>query len=170
MLRSPPPAPGATALARHGDSPVVTQERRLVYKLEEYWDRLRDGRKYPSLKDINEDSIFEMWPWCFIIKLKNTKDDFEIRYLGKNLSAFSLIFISGERDSLPNTTLLDRVLELVPEVIEAKKPIRLEEEIERFDHRRLAFRCGLFPLSSNQTHIDFIFGGANGILISEPGN
>jgi hypothetical protein len=88
--------------------------------------------------------------------------------LGEKLKIYSSIFLGAERDWIADSTLFDKAAENVSEVFERKRPIFIEEELVRFDRRRLMFRVVLLPLSDDQKTIDHVLGGANGKLLEAP--
>jgi hypothetical protein len=53
--------------------------------------------------------------------------------------------------------------------VRSKKPIFQEEEITRFDRRRVLFRTAAFPLSDDQVSINFVIGAASCKLVEPAG-
>jgi hypothetical protein len=143
-------------------APVATSapavERRLVYRLQTY-------RAYPARSDLNPADIPDLWPWCFVVARPDRNQFPKFDFLGESLKIYSNIFLGAERDWISDSTLLDKAIENVSEAFELKRPILIEEELLRFDRRRLLFRAILLPLSDDQTTIDHVLGAANGKLV-----
>jgi hypothetical protein len=140
-------------------------ERRLVYRLQTYWQSLQQGRRYPSRSDIKPEDIPDLWPWCFVAKAPDRNHFPKLEFLGESLKIYSNIFLGAERDWIADSTLLDKAIENVSEAFEGKRPVIIEEELVRFDRRRLMLRAILLPLSEDQTTIDYVLGAANGKLL-----
>ena len=140
-------------------------ERRLSLRLRNYWEDLRGGTAYPALGDVKPEDISDIWPWCFVISAQGRFPPYDFHYLGGNFATYSSLYLGGERDSIADSTLMDKALERLPEVFEHGAPVYVEEEIPRFDRRRLLMRASLFPLSDDQLHVNFVIGAANGKLV-----
>lgn len=142
-------------------------ERRLALRLKHYWDDKRAGREFPALSDIVPADIAELWPWCFLLDVQQSRTFPYFRYLGRELSRYSGVFLSGATDW--TSTLLDKAVANYAEVLNRRLPVMLEEEIARYDGRQLLFRATLLPLSTDGEMIDFVLGAANGKLV-DPGH
>lgn len=137
-------------------------ERRLVGRLLAYWHLLCRGRTYPRLGDIDPDAISEDWRWSFILDTEEHRDFPNFRYLGSEVAKYSGVFLSGE-DAF-TTTLLDMATHKLERVFKEGCPLLMEDEVTRFDGRRLSFRAVLLPLSDDGETINFVLGAANGKL------
>ncbi len=140
-------------------------ERRLSFRLKQYWDDKRAGREFPALADIVPGEIGELWPWCFVLDVAQSRSFPYFRYLGSELSRYSSVFLSGESDW--TSTLLDKAIANYATVLGQRLPIVIEEEITRFDRRTLLFRASLLPLSNDGKRIDYVLGAANGKLVED---
>ncbi len=138
-------------------------ERRLALTLKKYWDSKRAGREFPALADIVPAEIAELWPWCFLLDVEQSPTFPYFRYLGRELSRHSGVFLSGETDW--TSALLERALANYAEVLRERLPVVVEEQIARFDRRTLLFRATLLPLSADGARIDYVLGAANGKLV-----
>src|SRR3546814_20422698 len=62
---------GATGFATKGCAPamsgLVASERRLVLRVEEYWDNLRRARAFPRTADIDPVALGADWVNCFVL-------------------------------------------------------------------------------------------------------
>ncbi len=147
-------------------APVASAaERRLSYRLKTYWEDKRCGREFPALGDIVPSEIAELWPWCFLLDVAQSRAFPYFRYLGYELSRYSGVFLSGEADWA--STLLDKAVANYADVLNHRMPVLVEEEIARFDRRTLLFRATLLPLSTDGHRIDYVLGAANGKLVDE---
>jgi hypothetical protein len=145
------------------------RERRLTYRLKNHWESLSRGRLFPSRADIDPEALREIWPWCFVLDAANSKEAPKFQHLGHELAAYSHVFLVISRDALPNSTLFDRATECWPQVVRGRKPIFQEEEITRFDRKRVLFRTAAFPLSDDQISINFVVGAASCKLVDPAG-
>lgn len=137
-------------------------ERRLTYKLLNYWDSLRGTRPFPAPADIDGRAIPELWPWCFIIDTEHSFPSHYFLYLGKDLAEYSGIYLSGEHDW--RMTLLDKAAAHLDCTLTRREPTIIEDELTRYDGRQLLFRCIMLPLSDDGETINQVLGAANGRL------
>ena len=146
-------------------SEAPASERRLANRLLSYWEGKRRGRTFPALADIREGEIAELWPWCFVLDVKESQSFPYFQYLGRELGRYSGVFLSGERDW--TLTLLDKATAGFAEVLKRRAPVLIESEIVRYDKKKLLFRTVLLPLSDDQANIDYVLGAANGKLVDQ---
>ena len=145
----------------HDDWPAEA-ERRLTYRLFNYWDGLRDNRPFPSLHDIDGGAIPDMWPWCFVLEADSNFSAPYFHYLGKELAGYSGVFLSGPNDW--RLTLLDKAASHLDRTLAAGAPVLIEDELRRYDGRELLFRSIMLPLSDDAATITHVLGAANGLL------
>lgn len=165
--RPPPPAAPARPPARVStpgprSSWPAEAERRLTYRLLNYWDVLRGQRPFPALADIDGSKIPELWPWCFVLDTQRTRSTPYFQYLGTDLAKYSGIYLSGEQDW--RLTLLDKAASHLDRTLAAREPIIIEDELVRYDGRQLLFRSIMLPLSDDGDAINHVLGAANGRL------
>lgn len=137
-------------------------ERRLTYRLLNYWDSLRGNRIYPGLDDIDGAMIPDLWPWCFVLDTRRDYPSPYFEYLGEDLAKYSGIYLSGKDDW--RVTLLDKAAEHLDRTLAAREPILIEDELRRYDGRELLFRSIMLPLSEDGETISHVLGAANGRL------
>ncbi|MDJ0609356.1 MAG: PAS domain-containing protein [Kiloniellales bacterium] len=135
-------------------------QRRLTWRLLSYWERLRGERDFPTLSDVKAEEIPELWPYCFILDVKNFREFPYFHYFGRSLARYSGVFLSGHQDL--SHTLLKKAVCHYREAVERGAPVLVEEELTQFDRRRLLFRSVLLPLSEDQVSVDYLLGAANG--------
>jgi hypothetical protein len=135
-------------------------ERRLTYRLLNYWDELRGGRPFPRLADIDSSAIPDIWPWCFVLDTHLDYPSPYFQYLGEDLAKYSGIYLSGKDDW--RMTLLDKAASHLGRTLSVREPILIEDELTRFDGRELVFRSIMLPLSDDGESISHVLGAANG--------
>jgi hypothetical protein len=140
-------------------------ERRLVLRLMEFWEARRQGRRFPALADIDPGAIADLWPSCFVLDTARHPSFPYFHYFGPALAQYSGVFLSGKSDW--TATLLDKAVAKYREALLRQEPVLIEDELTRFDGRRLLFRSVLLPLSDDQRSVNFLLGAANGKLAAE---
>jgi hypothetical protein len=145
----------------HDDWPAEA-ERRLTWRLFNYWDRVRDNRPFPALADIDGAAIPDMWPWCFVLEAENGMSAPYFHYLGSELARYSGVFLSGADDW--RLTLLDKAASHLDRTLTARAPVLVEDELRRYDGRELLFRSIMLPLSDDGATVGHVLGAANGLL------
>ncbi len=159
-------ATGRSAGGRDDRSPAGSikegKEKRLIWRLLNYWEQLRGERDYPSLDDIDPTAIGEIWPYCFLLDVEHYRAFPYFQYLGPSLAKYSGIFLGGQRDW--SFTLLKKAVCHFREALERGAPVLVEEELTQYDNRKLLLRSVLLPLSDDQETIDHLLGAAHGVV------
>jgi len=139
-------------------------QRRLIWQLLDYWEAKRQDRDFPSLDDIDPEEIAELWPYCFVLDVKNFRDVPYFHYLGPKLARYSGVFLSGRHDW--SRTLLKKAVCHYKEALTRRAPVLVEEDLTQYDNKCLLFRSVLLPLSDDGTAINYLFGAANGKILN----
>ena len=139
-----------------------SKKRRLIWRLLAYWEQQRGEREYPALGDIDPAEISEIWPYCFLLDVRNYQGFPYFHYLGPSLAKYSGIFLSGQHEWAH--TFLKKAVCHFQEALERSAPVLVEEELTQFDNRKLLFRSVLLPLSDDQETINYLLGAASGTL------
>ncbi len=151
---------------RNGKSPASPipegKEKRLIWRLLNYWEQQRGDRDYPSLADIDPTAIGEIWPYCFLLDVEHYRTFPYFQYLGPSIAKYSGIFLGGQRDW--SFTLLKKAVYHFREALERGAPVLVEEELTQYDNRKLLLRSVLLPLSDDQETIDHLLGAAHGVV------
>ncbi len=159
-------AAGRSASGRNDKSQAspwpAGKEKRLIWRLLNYWEQQRGDRDYPSLDDIDPTAIGEIWPYCFLLDVENYRSFPYFQYLGPSLAKYSGIFLGGQRDW--SFTLLKKAVCHFREALERGAPVLVEEELTQYDNRKLLLRSVILPLSNDQETINHLLGAAHGIL------
>ena len=165
----PPPPPTTSPVRVYTPAPrnawPPEAERRLTYRLLNYWETQRGERTYPALHDIEGGMIPDIWPWCFVLDTQRDYPSPYFHYLGEDLAKYSGIYLSGKDDW--RMTLLDKASAHLGHTLIAREPILIEDELIRYDGRRLIFRSIMLPLSQDGEAVSHVLGAANGRVIQE---
>lgn len=138
------------------------EERRLVGRMLAYWHHLCEGRTFPALVDVRPHEIGDDWRWSFVLDTTSYNDIPNFRYIGPEVAKYSGIYLSGN-DSF-TSTLLDLATHRLARVFSEGCPLLIEDDVTRYDGKRLLFRAVLLPLSDDGEKINFVLGAANGKL------
>ncbi len=142
------------------------KERRLVGRLLAYWHHLCEGRDFPALVDIDPAQIGDDWRWSFILDTAAYREIPNFSYIGPDIAKYSGIYLSGQ-DSF-TSTILDLATHRLSRVFAEGCPLLIEDDVVRFDGKRLMFRAVLLPLSDDGKTINFVMGAANAKLEDGP--
>src|SRR3546814_11504489 len=66
-------------------SGLVAAERRLVLRVEEYWDHLRQDRAFPRTADIDPVELGDDWCDCFVMNPCEPPEDATFLFIGPRL-------------------------------------------------------------------------------------
>ena len=143
-------------------SMVGTDERRMHVRAYNHWVSLLRGRAYPSIEDLNPDSISDFGPHSVLLDFTGGIDDPKIAYLGSALRDetghdTSITHIS----QVPSRSLLSRLTDHYLQIIANRAPIGFEAEFFGIRGHNTMYRGILMPFSSNEDTIDFIYGVIN---------
>lgn len=131
-------------------------------RLWHYWNSKKQGRLFPALDDIAPAEIEDLWPYCFVLKISDSREFPNFHYLGSALAQYSGVFLSGKGNW--DRTLLDMAAREFARTIAGRRPVILEDELRRYDGKLLLFRSIMLPLSDDEVDINYVLGAANGVL------
>ena len=135
--------------------PFVSNERRLVLRIFDYWEFLRGERRFPSPDDVNSADLPEDWRNSVLIDTRGPMESSEFRHIGEGYDglgqagALGSKWISGEKNSLTGLTT-----SYIPKVLVRQIPISISGECIRY-------RSILLPLSADGEQVTAILGAAN---------
>ena len=141
--------------------PFVSNERRLVLRILDYWEFLRGERRFPSPDDVNPVDLPEDWLNCVLIDTSGPQEAWEFLHVGEGYSGLGsavapgLKWISSEKDSFVGLTT-----SYIPKVLERLIPISISGEIERAGEC-IRYRSILLPLSADGEQVTAVLGAAN---------
>jgi len=136
-------------------------ERRLVFRLLDYWEQKKGERKMPSLNDIQASELIDDWGWCFLISLGVEGESAVFTHIGSLIwPAERASLIGAQVSNCPDMTLIKQATSFMPRVLELGVPVSIGGECEDGGDA-LLYRSTLMPLSSDDVFVDALFGGAN---------
>ena len=141
--------------------PFVSNERRLVLRIFDYWEFLRGERRFPSPDDVNSADLPEDWRNCVLIDTCGPMESWEFHHIGEGYDglgqagALGSKWISGEKNSFTGLTT-----SYIPKVLVRQIPISISGEIER-GGECIRYRSILLPLSADGEQVTAILGAAN---------
>ena len=134
---------------------------RIYEVLQDYWDKVRKQRIYPTENDINPEEIKDIWDSCFLVSFSedDVKNGYKYTYLGKDL-------IEAFGDDLTNKDISERLMlttrpplvESFEEVIRTGKPLRENSEFTNSLNMVIKYRSCLLPLGNDPEKVDYILG------------
>lgn len=141
---------------------IGTDERRMHVRAYNHWVSLLRGRAYPSIEDLDPESIIDFGPHSVLLDFTGGIENPAIRYLGESLreecGVTGLITHVGE---VPTRSLLSRLTDHYLQIIANRAPIGFEAEFVGQRGHNTLYRGILMPYSSDEDTIDFIYGVIN---------
>lgn len=147
-------------------SGLVAAERRLVLRVEEYWDNLRRDRAFPRTADIDPVELGEDWCDCFVMNPCEPPEDAIFLFIGPRLLENARLPEDWARSAerrvrdCPQDTMLGRSVQYIGQVLGQRVPVAVSEVFDEAGEE-VKLRGTLVPLSSNGRDIDAILGAAN---------
>lgn len=147
-------------------SGFVTTERRLILRIEDYWNYLRQDRLFPRTADIDPVELGDDWCDCFVMSPAEPPEDAVFLFIGPRLLESAKLPEDWAKTAArrvhdcPPGSMLARSVQYIGQVLKKRIPAMVSEEfIEGGEEVKL--RGTLFPLSSDGQAIDAILGAAN---------
>jgi hypothetical protein len=137
-------------------------ERRMHVRAYNHWVSLLKGRPYPSIADLEPDTITDFGPHSVLLDFSSGVVDPRIAYLGQALRHECGLQgpVSSTAD-VPSRSLLSRLTDHYLQIIANRAPIGFEAEFVSSRGRTTLYRGILMPFSSRGDAIDFIYGVIN---------
>ena len=141
-------------------------ERRLVLRVLKAWRSASEDRYFPPIEAITEQTMGDdVWPTCFILELKQFRDDPLIRYCGDSFTHPPGHMVEMTKVSaLPRRTLLAHSVSFLGEVLERGVPIARGGGYSNNAEVQIRFRSILLPLKNKKSLITHLLGAANSTL------
>jgi hypothetical protein len=141
---------------------VGGDERRMHVRAYNYWVSLLRGRPYPSVEDLDPESIADFGPQSVLLDFSEGIEDPRIQFLGRELREECGIEAGIRRIAdVPSRSLLSRLTDHYLQIIANRAPIGFEAEFTGTRGHATLYRGILMPFSSNGDAIDFIYGVIN---------
>lgn len=148
---------------------IGTDERRMHVRAYNYWVSLLDGRAYPSIHDLQPDTIVDFGPHSVLLDFTGGLGNPAVPFLGAALRVEC--GIEGEIThvaDVPSRSLLSRLTDHYLQIIANRAPIGFEAEFVGQRGNNTLYRGILMPFSSDGDTIDFIYGVINWKELVDP--
>jgi hypothetical protein len=137
-------------------------ERRMHVRAYTHWVSLLDGRPYPSIANLEPETITDFGPHSVLLDFSHGMGDPRIAYLGRALrEECGLEGPIATIADVPSRSLLSRLTDHYLQIIANRAPIGFEAEFVSSRGRTTLYRGILMPFSSIGDTIDFIYGVIN---------
>jgi hypothetical protein len=147
---------------------IGVDERRMHVRAYNYWVSLLDGRPYPSIQDVDPQTIGDFGPHSVLLDISRNPEDPELAFLGRALRVeCGLDQAIGRISEVPGRSLLSRLTDHYLQIIANRAPIGFEAEFVGNRGHNTLYRGILMPLSSDGEAIDFIYGVINWKEVAE---
>jgi hypothetical protein len=154
---SPAPEPEADVT-----SAIGADERRMHVRAYNYWCSLLEGRDYPSIEDLEPDSIHDFGPHSVLLDFTEGTANPATPYIGTAIREECGIGDDIKSiDNVPSRSLLSRLTDHYMQIIANRAPVGFEAEFVNQRSRSIGYRGILMPFSSDGDTIDFIYGVIN---------
>lgn len=146
------------------------QERRLHLKAFRYWEGLRDGREWPSLKDMSQEALHDFRHRSLLIDV-SPADGPVIRYVGEDFDQrLGGRVAPGTRyDDIPGGSFLKHVADEYHEAMSRYSAIYYEGEVLEPGNVKVSYRGSFMPMSDDGETIRFLYSVVGWQLNEEPG-
>ena len=137
-------------------------ERRMHVRAYNHWVSLLDGRPYPSIANLEPETITDFGPHSVLLDFSHGMGDPKIAFLGRALrEECGLEGPIATIADVPSRSLLSRLTDHYLQIIANRAPIGFEAEFVSSRGRTTLYRGILMPFASGGTTIDFIYGVIN---------
>jgi len=152
----------ALTLGEAPPKPVGQDERRMQVRAYNYWAGLLGERTYPSVEDIEPDSLPDFSENSVLLDFTGGIENPAIAFLGKKLAGECGSDSSIETlADVPSRSLLSRITDHYMQIIANEAPIGFEAEFINQDGLTVLYRGILLPFSTDDETIDFVYGVIN---------
>ncbi|MES3154262.1 PAS domain-containing protein [Sphingomonas faeni] len=137
-------------------------ERRMHVRAYNHWVSLLKGRPYPSIADLEPETITDFGPHSVLLDFSHGMGDPKIAYLGRALrEECGLEGPIATIADVPSRSLLSRLTDHYLQIIANRAPIGFEAEFVSSRGCTTLYRGILMPFTSGGATIDFIYGVIN---------
>ena len=141
---------------------IGNDERRMHVRAYNYWASLLEERDFPSIEDLDPDSVADFSPHSVLLDFTAGRDNPATPYVGAAIRAEcgldgDVATIAG----VPPRSLLSRLTDHYLQIIANRAPIGFEAEFVNQRGASICYRGILLPFSSDGETIDFIYGVIN---------
>jgi len=147
---------------------IGSDERRMHVRAYNFWVSLLDGRPYPSITDLEPNTLDDFGPHSVLLDFTDGGEDPKVAWLGNALrEECDLIGDIRRISDVPKRSLLSRLTDHYLQIIANCAPIGFEAEFVGQRGQNTLYRGILMPFSSEGETIDFIYGVINWKLVAE---
>jgi hypothetical protein len=141
---------------------IGVDERRMHVRAYNYWVSLLDGRAYPSIHDLNPQTLGDFGPHSVLLDFTESTDNPKVVWLGRSLrEECDLLGDIRTISDVPKRSLLSRLTDHYMQILANCAPIGFEAEFVGQRGRNTMYRGILMPFSASGESIDFIYGVIN---------
>lgn len=148
----------AAMAAMHGSMQGGSSQR-MHERVRQYWESLKDNRRFPFESEINPAAIADVWDHCFLVDMRGgpVHRGFTYPYMGSALvEAYGTDMTSIEHCDATTVPHVAMMLRQFDEVVESGEPATHEAEFENVNRVCIKYRCCLLPLGGD--HVEYILG------------
>lgn len=133
---------------------------RLTDRLEQYWRALKRTRRMPLEEEVQPSELQDIWDYCFVVDARQSSH-LAYSYLGKSL-------IDAYGDDMTGKEIAEMLVYPHPEslfqafqkVVATGESLYDEGEFDSERWGKVRYRCGIFPLASNNGEsVTYLIGG-----------
>lgn len=135
------------------------REKRVTLRLWNYWNGLRGGEAYPSLRDFRVEAVGDLGEHAFVVDFLADPDDPTLRFVGRALCEEAGLDLTMKRlSAVPMASLLGQAAIHLNQVFNRAAPVGLQDEFAGPQGRSVLYRGVLLPFRGERDGIDFIVG------------
>jgi hypothetical protein len=139
----------------------VSNERRLVLRILDYWEYLRGERRFPAPGDVDPAELTEDWRNCVLVDTTGAPDSWVFRHVGAEFSGLGPVAEAGIMwASCDKNSFLGLTTSYIPKVLDRCVPVSVSGEIDQ-GGSVIRYRSVLLPLSEDGDRVTAILGAAN---------
>ena len=147
------------AKKQQGHVKEQVESRRMHERIRQYWESLKEGRRFPNESEINPAAISDVWDYCFLVNMSKGKVSrgFSYEYMGPALAEAYGVNLTGveqcDTKDVPHVALMLRQFD---EVLESGEPALHDAEFENAKRMHIKYRCCLLPMGGGK--VQYILG------------
>jgi hypothetical protein len=139
----------------------MASERRISHQLVNYWQHIKGDRLLPSVGDIDQDDIADMWEHCFLVQIHDNRDgsgiSYAYDYVGDSLQ--ELMLDEDGRASYLAALPYEKLQAFHEEMGMTNLPVVESVEDLPVNGQSIMFRMCLLPIGDGSGGVAAIFGG-----------
>ncbi|MBW7836338.1 MAG: hypothetical protein H3C28_06850 [Sphingomonadales bacterium] len=138
-----------------------TNERRLVVRLQEYWNTMRGERAMPALASLRFRDFGPDIEQCVVVAIGDTPAEMTLIRAGEALKPHGWPAMKGQSlANCPPRTLLSLIVQHVGETVRTRSPLHRGGHFTNGGARMLG-RAILLPLSDDGVRVTHVLAGVN---------